>query len=331
MRKKISALLVLALSLPLLASGAELSLNEKDTIFIDAVRIQPSLSEKVQRDGTSLALQRAAETLEAEFTTALSATRVFQLVERNELAILAKEQELTDNGMVDLESSNAAKAGRLLGAKFVFIPTLDGFADSTTTKSYTASGRSDVNRELFFSAVVRIINAKTGALLPDAPSVQLKKSEVARNLAEDQVDSGGEEFLVTQAKVLARQLAQAAVAMIRPVKVLKVSGKQLLINRGSEAGFNLGDQVEIFAVENIRDEESGETYRNEIPVGQAEIIRIDNKQSFAMISGDDLGITAGGIVKIFRAAGAAPRSGSDVPPPAIETPGSSEKPLKWKD
>jgi curli biogenesis system outer membrane secretion channel CsgG len=330
MQKKISALLAFVLSLPLLASGAELSLNEKDTIFIDAVRIQPSLTAKAQRNGTSLALQRAAETLEAEFTAALSATRVFQLVERHELATLAKEQELTDNGLVDPES-NAAKAGRLLGAKFVFIPTLDGFADSTTTKSYTASGRSEMTRELFFSAVVRIINTKTGALLPDVPSVQLKKSEVARNLAEDQVDSGGEEFLVTQAKVLARQLAQAAVAMIRPAKVLKVSGKQLLINRGSEAGFHLGDQVEIFAIENIRDEESGETYRNEIPVGQAEITRIDNKQSFAMITGDDLGITAGGIVKIFRAAEGASPSGSDVPPPANETPGSSEKPLKWKD
>lgn len=331
MQKKISTLLTVVLFLPLLASGAELSQGEKDTIFIDAVRIQPSLFEKARRDGTSLDLQRAADTLEAEFTNALSATRVFELVERHELATLAKEQELTDNGMVNPESSNAAKAGRLLGAKFVFIPTLVGFAESTTTKSYTASGRSEMTRELFFSAVVRMINTKTGALLPEAPSVQLKKSDVARNLVTDQADNGDEEFLVTQAKVLARQLAQAAVAMLRPAKVLKVSGKQLLINRGSEAGFNLGDQVEIFAIENIRDEESGETYRNEIPVGQAEIIRIDNKQSFAMITGDDLGITAGGIVKIFRPAAAATQSDREVPPPASETPGSSEKPLKWND
>ena len=330
MQKKISALLVLVLSLPLFAIGAELSLGEKDTIYVDAVRIQPSLYEKAQRDGTSLALLRAADTLEAEFTPALSATRVFQLVERSELATLSKEQELTDSGKVDAENQNAAKVGRLQGAKFVFIPTLVGFEDITLTKRYTATGRSEVTRNLFFSTMVKIVNTKTGELLPEAPSVQLKEREVLRNLAEDQVGSG-EEFLVTQAKELARQLAQETVTMLRPAKVLKVSGKQLLINRGSEAGFNLGDQVEIFTIETIRDEESGETYRNEIPVGQAEIIRIDKKQSFAMINGDDLGVTTGGIVKIFRAATAVEKSGKEELSPIIETPGSSEKPLKWKD
>jgi curli biogenesis system outer membrane secretion channel CsgG len=329
MQKIFLVLLVLTLFLPLLA-GAELSLGEKDTIFIDAVRIQPSLLAKAQRDGTSLALQRAADTLEAEFGNALSATRVFQLVERKELTTLGKEQELTASGLVDAENQNAAKVGRLHGAKFVFIPTLVGFEDSMLTKHYTATGRLDMTHELFFSTTVRIVNTKTGALLPEAPSVQLKKSEVLRNLTVDQVGSG-EEFLVTQTRELARKLAQEAVATLRPAKILKVSGKQLLINRGSEAGFNLGDQVEIFAIENIRDEESGETYRNEIPVGQAEIIRIDKKQSFAMINGDDLGITAGGIVKIFRPANAAPKNGNDVSFPALETPGSSEKPLKWKD
>lgn len=330
MQKKISALLTIALFLPLFASGAELSLGEKDTIFIDAVRIQASLTEKAQHDGTSLALQRAAETLEAEFTPALSATRVFQLVERNDLATLAREQELTASGGVDAEYLNAAKSGRLHGAKFVLIPTLAGFEDISQTKRYAASGRAEVTRNLFFSVMVKIVDTRTGALLPEAPSVQLKQSEVLRNLRPGQAGSG-EEFLVTQAKELARQLVQEVVATLRPAKVLKVSGKQLLINRGSEAGFHLGDQVEIFAIENIRDEESGETYRNEIPVGQAEIIRIDKKQSFAMISGDDLGITAGGIVKIFRAATAATPSDREVPPPVSETPGSSEKPLKWND
>lgn len=330
MQKKISTLLIFILSLPLLAFGVELSLNEKDTIFVDEVRIQPSLTERAQREGTELSLQRVADTLESEFSPALSATHVFQLVERNELVTLEKEQELTFGGKVDVESLHAAKAGRLLGAKFVFIPTLNAFEDSSTTKHFKITGRSDVTRDLFFSAVLKIINTKTGFLLSTAPSVQLKRSNVRRNLSADQVGSG-EEFLVTQAKELARQLVQEAVSMLRPAKVLMVSGKQILINRGSEAGFNRGDQVEIFAVEDIRDEESGETYRNEIPVGQAKIIRIDKKQSFAMINGDDLGITVGGIVKIFHAGNTVEKMRSDVPLPVIETPGSSETPLKWKD
>ena len=330
MQKYFLGLVMALFLLPGLVFGAELSLDEKDTIFIDAVRVQPSLVEKSRRVGTSLALQRAAETLEAEFITALSATHVFQLVERQELATLGAEQELTTTGMVDAEYPHAAKSGRLHGAKFVFIPTLDGFEDITTTKSYTASGRSDVTRDLFFSAVVRIVNTKTGELLPDAPSVQIKERDVVRNQMANGKGSG-EEFLVTRAKELARQLAQEAVHTLRPAKVLAVSGKQILINRGTDAGFNIGDQVEIFAVENIRDEESGETYRNEIPVGQAGIIRIDKKQSFAMINGDDLGVSVGGIVKIFRAASALHKDDSATSAPVTETPGSSEKPMKWND
>lgn len=235
MQKKILMLLLMVLSLPLLAIGAEFSLDEKDTIFIAAVRIPPSLVEKARRDNTSLALQRAAATLEAEFTNALSATRVFQLVERQDLATLGQEQELTDNGMVDAEYPHAARFGRLHGAKFVLIPTLDAFEEITASKHYSASGRSDITRSHFFSASIRIVDTRTGTLLLEASSVQRKESEVLRNIMEDQVDSG-EEFRVTQVKELARQLAQEAVAMLRPAKVLKVSGKQILINRGSEAG-----------------------------------------------------------------------------------------------
>lgn len=329
MRRKISALLTLALfTVPLLVGGAELPLGEKETIYIDTVRIQPALSEKAQRDGNSLALRRAGETLEAEFTNALSATRVFQLVERQELATLSKEQELSEKGVVDPESRNAANSGRMLGAKFVFIPTLDGFETITTTKYFTASDRADVTQDLFLSATVKVVNTRTGALLSEAPSLQLKKSEVTRNLPADAVESN-EVLLVTLTKELARQLAQETVSLLRPAKILAVSGKQILINRGSEAGFRRGDLVEIFAVENIKDEESNESFHNEIPVGQAEIIRIDKKQSFAMINGDDLGITVGGVVKLFHPATAVEKSDKDVPPPVSETPGSSEKPLKW--
>lgn len=329
MQKRISALLALALTVPLLAGGAELSPGEKDTIYIDTVRIQPALVEKAQRDDNGLALQRAGEILETEFTNALSATRVFQLVERKELATLSKEQVLSEKGVVDPENRNAAKSGRMLGAKFVFIPTLDGFEEITTTKYYTASDRTDVTHDLFLSATVKIVNTRTGALLPEAPSLQLQKSEVRRNLPLDAV-SGNEVLLVTQAKELARQLAQETVSLLRPAKILSVSGKQILINRGTEAGFKRGDLVEIFAVETIKDEESNESFHNEIPVGQAEIIRIDKKQSFAMINGDDLGITVGGVVKLFHPATAVEKSDKETPPPSTgETPGSSEKPLKW--
>lgn len=330
MQKRILAFMILWLILPFLAGGAELATGEQETIFIEPVRIQPSLFEKAKNDGHLVPLQRAADTLESEFASALSATRVFQLVERKELAVLAKEQAINAGSNVVLADSSVATAtsGRLLGAKFVLIPILDGFEELTTTQIYTASGRADVTRELFFSAQVKIVNTASGALLPDVPSIQLKKSEFFKNLTVDAVGSG-EEFLVTQTRELARQLAQEAVATLRPAQILAISGKQIMINRGTEAGFKPGDLVEILAVEDIRDPMSGATYRKEMPVGQARVVRIDKVQSFAIINDDDLGITVGGVVRRFHSTHSSEQDRKKEIPATVENPGSSEKPLKW--
>lgn len=330
MKKMILSFCALLLSPALFAGAAELSIDEKDTIYIDKVRISPSLSERAERNGTSLALQRGADLVEIELTPALNATRIFQLVERKELSTLEEEQELSKSGAVDAESRFAASAGRISGAKFVLIPTLVAFDDVTSVRHYAATGRLDQTRNLYFAATIKIVNTKTGAILSEVPSVQLQQIDVRRNLSADDV-SGREEFLVAQAKEVARQLAQSAVSVLRPARILAVSGKQILVNRGSEAGFSVGDQLEVFAVTNVRDEESGETYRNEFSVGQARIIRIDKKQSFAMIDGDDLGIVAGGIVKIFHAGNRGNKREGDAATPSTETPGSSEKPLRWQD
>ena len=70
------------------------------------------------------------------------------------------------------------------------------------------------------------------------------------------------------------------------------------------------------------------------------ISRIEKNQSYATMSGDDLGITKGCVVRFMKTA--ARRAAESEPPPdatlpdfgtkgdAGSTPGSAEKPLKWK-
>lgn len=316
------------LFLPGLVIAADLSQGEKDTIFIDQLKVQPSVFEKAARDGRTIELRRAFETLETQFTTALSATRIFQLVERKNVQTLSTEQQFSDSGMVDIDKNNAAKSGKMLGAKFVFIPIIDGFEDISNTKMYQSIGRSEVTRNLFMSVVVQIVDTSTGALLPDVPSVQLKKTDIVQNVSAGQV-VGGEELVVSLAKELAQKLSQETVLLMRPAKILSVTGKQVLINRGTEAGFNIGDQIEIYAVDNVKDDDTGEIFRNEIPVGQVKIIRIDKQKSFAMINGDDLGIAKGCIAKLFYPESAAAGSETDGESLLVETPDPSEKPQKW--
>jgi hypothetical protein len=323
---------------PLLTSAAELSTGEKDTILIGALTVQPSVIEMAEKKNRQSELKRVINSLESQFISALNATRVFQLVERNRKADLELEQGFAAVA-VDPNDRNAAQAGRMAGAKFAFLPQVDGFEDTSDIAEYQAIGRASLSRKLFLSAVVQIVDTTTGKLLPDSPSIQLTKSEEIENARIGQL-TGSDEVIVALAKEMAKKLSQEVVALLRPAKVLTVTGRQVMFNRGSEAGFTKGDLVEIYAVQNVKDDDSGELFRNEVPVGQAVISRIDKNQSYATISGDDLGITKGCVVRFMKTA--ATRAAEGEPPPdatrpefgtkgdAGTTPGSSEKPLKWK-
>jgi hypothetical protein len=82
--------------------------------------------------------------------------------------------------------------------------------------------------------------------------------------------------------------------------VLDVTGNQIMINRGIESGFPVDTTIEIYAVKEVKDEDTGETFRNELPVGKAKIVRGDAKQSFAIIIGDNLGIAAGCVARPLK-------------------------------
>jgi hypothetical protein len=92
-------------------------------------------------------------------------------------------------------------------------------------------------------------------------------------------------------------LARESVTLMRPAKVLTTSPR-ILINRGSEADFNVGARVEFYATEDVKDEDTGEIFKNEVKVGEGVIKSSDPKQSYAEVFGENLGISKGCLVKI---------------------------------
>ncbi len=333
-----TVLIISILLVPLCASAAELSKGEKDTIFIGTLKVQPSVIEMAVKKNRQAELRRVINSLETQFISALNSTRVFQLVERSRKGDIELEQGFAAVA-VDPNDKNAAQAGKMAGAKFAFLPQIDGFDDKSETTEYQAIGRGSLSRKLFLSAVVQVVDTTTGKLLPDSPSIQLNMNEEVENAKLGQI-SGSDEILVSLAKEMARKLSQEVVALLRPAKVLAVTGKQVMINRGSDAGFVKGNIVEIYAVQSVKDDDTGELLNNEVPVGQAIIGRIDRNISYAAISGDDMGITKGCVVRFLRTATAPVVEMA--PPPDVtlpdfgskdaagDTPGSSDKPLKWK-
>lgn len=320
--------------------AAELSRGEKDTIFIGDLKVQPAVVEMAEKDGRAAELKLLYQSLDTQFISTLNATRVFSLVERKRKWDLELEQSFAAVA-VNPDDRNLAKTGMMAGAKFAFLPQIDAFQDKQIITEHPAIGRVSVTREILLSAVVQIVDTTTGKILPDSPSVHLTKKRELRSVRREEAVMDVAD-LVELAKVVARRLAQESVAYLRPAKVLAVTGKQVMINRGSEYGFAMGDLVDIFAVQNVKDEESGETFRNEIPVGQGIIVRVDKQQSYAKITGEDLGIVKGCVVRFTKSAADRAKEGNPEPDPTRpdferqkDAPlgpdtGSSDKPIRWK-
>jgi len=327
----------LILLLPALAFG-QLSQGKKDTIFIGKVNVQPSVKNMAERHGKSLELNRVAQSLETQFISAVSATRAFQLVDRKRIADVQREQAFAAVSV----SREAAQIGQITGARYALLPEIDGFEERSDVDNYQAIGRESVKNTYYLSALIQVVDTTTGELLPDSPSVQLSKVETIK-MARKGGAEASDRILVELSKEMAGRLSRGVIGLLRPAKVLDVTGKQVMINRGEDAGFRKGEEVEIFAVKLVKDPDTGENFRNEIPVGKARITRSDSKKSFADLSGENLGVAPGCIVKVNR--GTSPSR----PAPAVtysggerrtsrataarssspETPGSSSKPLNW--
>ena len=291
----------------------------KETVFVSNLMVAPSVVELANAKQKSMELKRFAEVLDTQFVTSLNATRQFQLVDRKRLSEIREEQKLTELQQIDVNDKNAAKALSMAGAKYAFQPTLNAYEDRTQSSTHNKIGRSSMARKIFVSGVVQVVDTTKGTLLPDSPSVEIEKVEKIE-LAMPGAPMESDQVVVMLAKEMANQLCQKVINLLRPAKVLAVTGKQIMINRGTDAGFNKGLKVEVYATQDTTDADTGEVFRNEVPMGQATVVRTDPKQSFAMIEGEDNGIAKGCIVKVLEAAAT---------PVQEEAPSPSEKPIKF--
>jgi len=330
----------LALAAP--SKAQELTKGEKDPVFIGRLIIKPGVQDLANKSGRELELKRIAESLDTQFISSLNATKVFKLVERKRAADLQEEQAFAAVN-VDPNDKNMAQTLKMAGAKFAFLPQIDGFEDRSETQQYQQIGRSSMGRKLFLSVVVQVTDTTTGELLSDAPSVQLNKTEFVEMARTGAGAEGSDQILVELAKEMASRLCQELVCFVRPPKVIDVTGSTITLNRGTTAGLNIGDHVKISGVKEKKDPDSGKTITIKIPVGNAVISDSEPSQSTAEIEGENMGIAEGCVAKKVQPANVKP---SQPAPPAsapgasfrqppsrpsdATTPGSSDKPLKFE-
>ncbi len=286
--------LLSATLLPALASAQE----GKATLAVSSIKPTPSLTASV-KPGKKIEMGRIIESLDSQLIDRINATRKFDVVGRSDLSDIIKEQDLGASGNVDAKT--AAQAGKLTGAKYLLVTTVDDFQDYVETATFEGTGRSATKRVLRMSVVGKIYDSSTGKLLE---SVNLQTGNDAfKSIQQNSSYSVGDgdlsdDMMVAMARDLAEKIANRVADVIFPAKVLLKRDKEVTINRGEGGGVAVGDTFNVYALgEELTDPDTKESLgREEVKVGRVKITQVNPKTSTAEIL-DDTGIDKGAILR----------------------------------
>lgn len=306
--------LAAALAVPLVVSA-----QEKSTLAISSIKPTPALASSLsasrvassQADAAGNAkhetvvldvkqeMNRVVESLDSQLVDRVNATRKFDVVGRSDLSDVLKEQDLGASGNVDAKT--AAKAGKLTGAKYLLVVTMDDFQDYFEKAVFEGTGRSASKRVFRVSVVGKIYDSTTGKLLESANfqtgNDAFKQIQQERNYS---VNNGmlSDEMMVAVSRDLAEKIANRVADVIFPAKVLIKRDTQVTINRGEGGGVAAGDVFNVFALgEELIDPDTKESLgREEVKVGKVKISQVNPKTSMADIV-EDTGIDKGAVLR----------------------------------
>ncbi len=268
----------------------------KPTLGVASAVTGNNIKNGTMKSSVRVGLKDTVESLESNLEAFFQQSGLFVLVERKRLKDLRLEQDLNASGLVEKAQ---AKKYRLAGAKYIVFPKIEAFDSVVDVHKFKLIDRRDENRTVFMTVSAKIVDASTGAIFRSTPAVKVELEQQDVQLRTTQKVLAGKMWFET-GKEAASKLVKRITEIVRPAKVLAVNGSQILINRGSIGGFNVGELVACYAVESVFDEDTGEEFFNEIPVGKAVVDRGDERKCFALIKGENLGVNKGCIVRLVN-------------------------------
>ena len=281
-------LLILLATLSAILSPLCLTAQEK-TIGVAAVTISSALKSVAEKQSSDISLKRIAESMDGQFISALQSSRKFQVIARSDLPALQEEGGFTGSGLVGVSEVD-----------YLLVVSIDDFQDIQERVNFSGLGKVAERRTIRLGAVAKIYDSKSGRLLESA-NLQIKNLDAEQVLSSSS-NSGGSvsDALIRQ---LATELAQQAVIrvteVVYPAKILAKTGKVVTINRGDGTGIAAGQLWEVFALgEELKDPDTGASLgREEVSVGKIRIQRVTPKTAQGEVSGEDLGIDRGAVVR----------------------------------
>jgi curli biogenesis system outer membrane secretion channel CsgG len=270
----------------------------KEPLAVSAIQPLPALTAAMAKAGKADSLARVVEAYDSQLIDRLNAGRKFEIVGRSELKQILKEQELAGSGNIAATDPNAAQAGKLAGAKYLLVATVDDFEDATDKITFTNLNRVGLKRKVRLSTTARIYDSSTGKLM-ESVNVLVEKKDDRMDATDlttnaEQTDA----LLLETTRDAAERIATRLADIVFPIKVIVKREKQITVNRGEGGGLKVGQLWNVFAVgEELIDPDTKESLgREEILVGKARIVSVLPKTCTAELI-EDFGIERGAVLR----------------------------------
>ena len=120
----------------MVASIAVAQSPQKPRLAIRKIDATPAAMRQAEAAGQANVLRQILEGSNSLLTTTIQRSGRFDIVAREDLAEIIKEQDLAESGNVDVSDPQAARPGRLAGAGYVATVTVDNFQDVTSRANF---------------------------------------------------------------------------------------------------------------------------------------------------------------------------------------------------
>lgn len=205
--------------------------------------------------------------LNNEFLTQLVATRKFDVLERDRLNDVLDEKDLqgSDYG----SAGSLARVAKLTGADYLVLGRIDRIGAGSETKAAMAySSRTYTLQKAWMDIYLRVVHARSGRIV--AAEKFVKEVSLRDPRA---TDSLGKTLLAATAQEGTSRILDA----LFPLRIARVDGKTIYLNRSNEGAFAVGDRLGIQSPgETIRDSDTGEDIgRATSDVAEARVIAVE--------------------------------------------------------
>jgi len=308
---------------------------EKPRLAIRKIDATPAVMRQADSAGQGNALRQILEGSNSLLTTTIQRSGRFDIVAREDLPEIIRDQDLSQSGNVDASDAQAARPGGLAGAGYVATVTVDNFQDVVQRAAFAGQfGESAAERRTIqLQATLKIFDSTTGTLREPA-TITLERTMLNEILPGVEQQGRATNALIGEAtREFATEAANEILNRLAPAKVIAYTMGMATVNRGEGTGIESGQFWELFFPgEAMIDPDTGEDLgAEEIPVGWARVVSVQPRFSRLQVI-QDFGVDRGTIARFVkqgpppgvdrnaRAAGSAQSTAAPSPPSAPSGP-----------